>query len=43
MPYVICVLSGFVGGCLCQALFARRIANALADELHALGNHLHRT
>ncbi len=42
MKDALLLLSGFMGGCVCTALFANKLANALADELHRLGNRLER-
>ena len=40
MTLTIGILGGFLGGCICTALFAHKIATALAEELHQLGNRL---
>jgi hypothetical protein len=32
----------FLGGCLCTMVFAQKLAAALAEELHHLGNRLER-
>jgi len=42
MTDALLVLGSFLGGCVCTALFAQKLAHALADELHRLGNRLER-
>ena len=40
MTIALSLLGGFAGGCVFMALFAHKIATALANDLHSLGNRL---